>query len=60
MRDNLPPELRQCKPDEQAAFEAYAAIAKLAARDEHLARNPYFNALIDTAYARFEAAYVRL
>lgn len=41
----------------KSAFEAYAALRRLERDDPKLRVNPHFQALIDTAYARFRASY---
>lgn len=35
------------------AFDAYRVLQKAMRDDPSLAQNPYFTALVDTAYARF-------
>lgn len=35
------------------AYEAFAALRRLAQSEPHLIRNKYFRAVQDTAYARF-------
>ena len=42
------------------AFHAYAALKRLQADDPKLAKNPYYTALVDTAYARFHTLYEAL
>lgn len=44
-------------PAADAAYAAHAALIGLEAERPDLARNPYFQALRDTAYARFRAAF---
>jgi len=39
------------------AFDAYAALRRLERDDAKLRVNPHFQALLDTAYARFRASY---
>lgn len=38
------------------AYEAHVALVQLETAHPNLSRNPYFQALRDTAYARFRAA----
>jgi hypothetical protein len=44
----------------KSAFDAYAALRRLEHDDPKLRANPHFQALIDTAYARFRASYEAL
>jgi hypothetical protein len=39
------------------AFDAYAALRRLERDEPKLRDNPHFQALVDTAYARFRASY---
>lgn len=41
-------------------FEAYAALRRLQIAEPKLAGNAHFQALVDTAYARFRALYEAL
>jgi hypothetical protein len=42
------------------AFHAYAALKRLQIAEPRLARNGYFTALVETAYARFRVLYEAL
>ena len=44
----------------QRAFDAFSPLRKAACAEPHLATNPYFTALQDTAYARFLAVFEAL
>lgn len=44
------------RPKADAAYEAHVALIQLETAHPHLASNPYYQALRDTAYARFRAA----
>lgn len=52
---NLPPvPLYQIDAQEvEDAYQAFAALRRLACAEPHLIENKYFRALQDTAYARF-------
>ena len=43
-----------------SAYEAYAAMRRMAQAEPHLAENEYFKALQDTAYARFLSLFEAL
>lgn len=61
-RDGLP----QAKPgcvtsqDVENAYQAFAALQRLARDDANLAGNVYFKAVKDTAFARFILVYEAL
>lgn len=44
-------------PAADAAYAAHTALVEMEAARPFLARNPYWNALRDTAFARFRAAF---
>lgn len=44
-------------PDATAAWEAFKALATLETQRQDLRANPFFQALRDTAHARFRAAF---
>ena len=44
-------------PEAEDAFEAYSALRRMACNEPWLATNEHFEALQDTAYARFLAAF---
>lgn len=44
----------------QQAFEAHAAMMKAEAADPVLRANPFWQALRDTAFARFQAFYEKV
>jgi hypothetical protein len=52
----IPNRTTHCK----SAFDAYAALRRAERDDPKLRVNPHFQALIDTAYARFRASYETL
>lgn len=43
-------------PAADAAYAAHCALIEVEAKRPDLSRNPYFQALRDTAFARFKAA----
>lgn len=45
------------KPKADAAYEAHCALVEMETRRPVLAHNPYWNALRDSAHARFRAAF---
>jgi hypothetical protein len=57
MTDDIQPDYAQCKPE--LAYEAYSAMRQREAGSPQLRENPYWNALVDTAYARFYAVWKR-
>lgn len=44
-------------PAADAAYAAHTALIEVEAKRPDLARNPYWTALRDTAFARFQAAF---
>lgn len=56
------PDLPKPAPDSKAqdAFAAYAALQMAQCADPALAENPFFQALLDSAYARFLILYEKL
>jgi hypothetical protein len=52
-------DLAKPSPDSKAqdAFAAYAALRMAQSADPALSDNPYFQALLDSAYARFFILY---
>ena len=44
-------------PAADAAYQAHTALIEIEVKRPDLVRNPYWNALRDTAYARFRAAF---
>ena len=51
------PVIRFDRPLADSAYEAHCALIELEAARPELSRNPHFQALRDTAYARFKAAF---
>lgn len=53
----MKPTIQFDRPLADAAYEAHVALIELEHREPKLASNKFFQALRDSAYARFRAAF---